>query len=72
MKKAKKFVGGTFYVWAKNYLPNGVGLECTYTKLKEDYYRLKQIVEAPWKCDVCGNYIGNNSAQVDWIRYERK
>ena len=36
-----------------------------YEKLKEDYYRLKQIVEAPWKCDVCGNYVGNSSACLD-------
>lgn len=36
-----------------------------YEKLKEDHYRLKRIVEAPWKCDVCGNYLCNSSACLD-------
>ena len=27
--------------------------------------RLKKIVEAPWKCDVCGNYVGNDSAVLE-------
>jgi len=33
--------------------------------LRYDNKRLTKIVEAPWQCDVCGNYIGNSSAVLD-------
>ena len=28
---------------------------------------LKKIVEAPWKCDVCGNYVSNECAETEQI-----
>ena len=33
--------------------------------LREEVKRLTKIVESPWKCDVCGNYLGNNSAVLE-------
>ena len=34
-------------------------------ELEAEAERLKKIIESPWKCDVCGNYIGNNSACLE-------
>lgn len=34
-------------------------------ELEEDVKRLKKIVEAPWKCSACGNYLGNDSACLE-------
>ena len=36
-------------------------------ELEAEAERLKKIVEAPWKCDVCGNYLGNNSACLEGV-----
>lgn len=34
-------------------------------ELEAESERLKKIVEAPWRCDVCGNYLGNDSACLE-------
>lgn len=31
----------------------------------EEILYLKKIVEAPWKCDVCGNYVSNVDAVME-------
>lgn len=33
--------------------------------LEEEVSRLKKIVEAPWKCPQCGNYVTNESIVVE-------
>lgn len=57
--------------WGPYALRNGQ-LHIQYLVMKEarnnaetEVERLKKIVEAPWKCSVCGNYVGNDSAVLE-------
>lgn len=51
----------------KNFADEDNFIQCAnrIKELEEDVKRLKKIVEAPWKCNVCGNYLGNDSACLE-------
>ena len=40
-------------------------MKAARNRAEEEVERLTKIVEAPWKCDVCGNYVGNSSAVLE-------
>ena len=48
----------------KNYADEENFTQCAdrVKELEAEVERLKKIIEAPWKCDICGNYLWNNSA----------
>ena len=40
-------------------------MKAARNRAEAEVERLAKIVEAPWKCDVCGNYVGNESAVLE-------